>query len=566
MLAEALEAFGIKQIVTSPGSRNAPLIMGVVRHGAFKVHSVIDERSAAFIALGMASVSGEGVAIICTSGTAMLNYAPAVAEAYYRQIPLIVITADRPADWIDQADGQTMRQPGALANITLGCYALKGELSSAEEMWAANRKINDALTTALHGRRGPVHINVSLAEPLTREKDHTTQLFKKIELITAPSSLPTDMARLLAAELLDKKVLIVAGNLAPDAGLSKAMNTLAQMPNVVIVAEQLANLHCPEAFSNIDILVRRICASHNREAFTPDLLITLGGSLVSVPLKQYLRSVSIREHWHVGLTDNALDTFKALTCRIEFSPEGFFPKIATSMAHFKRVGKTSGSYASLWKEIGGRIGADVTAYFQECEASNNFVWSAPYALVKLLEATPHKYNIQLSNGMTVRYAALAHLPHSHRIDCNRGVSGIDGSVSTAVGAAALYNQPTVLFTGDMSMQYDLSALSSNLVPENMKIVVFNNGGGGIFHQVATTKSLPELSSHINGRMNLPLEELAHAYGFRYAKITDCESLRNALPLYHSQEKTPLIMEVVTDAETDAGELQKLIRNQTEIKQ
>lgn len=559
MLAEGLNAFGIKHIVTSPGSRNAPLIMGAVRHGAFKVYSVVDERSAAFIALGMASISGEGVALICTSGTAMLNYAPAVAEAYYRQIPLIVITADRPANWIDQADGQTIRQPGALANITLAGFALKGEITSDEERWAVNRQINDALMTALHGRRGPVHINVALSEPLTAEKPYSGHSFKMIELIAPPTNLPTEMARTLAAELLGKKVLIVAGSNPPNDALSKAMNTLATMPNVAIVAENLANLHCAAAYDTIDRIIKAIGTVSNKEQFTPDLLITFGGSLVSVALKKFLRQTNIKEHWHVGLTDNTIDTYQALTHRIEFSPEGFFPKIATSMAHFKRVGKTSGAYSKLWKELWQSISSNLEFHFQELSHSEKLAWNAPFALYRLLAATLPKCNVQLSNGMTVRYASLFNCSTHHRVDANRGVAGIDGSVSTAVGAAALYSQPTVLFTGDMSMQYDIAALSSDLVPKNMKIVVFNNGGGGIFHQVATTRSLPELPTHIMGRMNLPLKELATAYGFRYECVADVESLAKLEPIFINHTSSPLMVEVVTDAEVDAEVMRKIIK-------
>lgn len=552
-MAAGLAAFGIKHVVTSPGSRNAPLIMAVARHSGLKIHTVIDERSAAFIALGMASVSGEPVAIICTSGTALLNYGPAIAEAFYRHIPLIAITADRPQEWIDQDDSQTMRQPGALRNIVKASYAIKGEADSDTERWYVNRIINDALLCATTGRRGPVHLNISLAAPLTIETDSDVdEPFRKIDMIEMARALSNETARALASQLSSRKVLVVAGFNPPSAKISKAIGIMSSLPNVAVMAEGLANLHCNgNVMLTPDRILSRISILHPdiAENLCPDVLITFGGALVSAILKRFLRNMKPVEHWHVGANDATIDCFMSLTRRIELPPEGFFPKLATALQHLTRTGSNSGTYASEWQAI--------SLHTEKSNIRDNSEWNAVSAIGSLIEAIPSGWNLQLSNGMSVRYALQFPLDKFHRADCNRGVSGIDGSTSTAVGASYLYHKPTLFVTGDMSMQYDIAALSSNMVTNRLKIVVISNGGGGIFKYVATTATLPEMPELIHCKLNLPLAELTQAYGFRHLKASDFTELKTAIKELTACNDKPVILELVTDSDTDARIMKKI---------
>ncbi len=544
MIARALVAFGIKRVVTSPGSRNAPLIMAVERTGELEVSSVIDERSAAFVALGMAVASGEPVAIICTSGTALLNYAPAVAEAYYRKVPLIVISADRPLAWIDQDDSQTIRQCGALANIVKGTWNVPGEAAGDEERWFVNRQLNDALLAATTGRKGPVHINVPLSAPLTRQLPAASvdDTFRKIDIMRVPDILPNEEARKLAAELSGRNIMIVAGFGAPDVKVSGARGILASLPNVAIIAEPMANIKA-SGLHNPDYRV--LCAADagvNANRYIPDVLITFGGALVSGKLKQYLRKAAIKEHWHVGLNDSTIDCFCHLSRRVEIPAEGFFPKLATSLRyiHLKKGGVVS-TYAADWNAL----------YESTSPRSFPDDWCALSAVETLLRKVPAKWNLQLSNGMSVRYAGACGANGFHRIDCNRGVSGIDGSVSTALGASLPYPHPTMLVTGDMSMQYDLAALSSTLVSPKLKIVVLNNGGGGIFRFIAPTASLPEMPQLLNGTLKLPLKELAEAYNFAYSRADSHRELHNAIKSMIAETDRPVLLEIITDGSVDA---------------
>lgn len=235
-IASLLVAHGVRDAVVSPGSRNAPLLMALSRQKQLNLISVVDERSAGFVALGMAVTSGRPVALVCTSGSALLNYGPAVAEAYYRRVPLIVISADRPVEWIGQDDSQTIVQPGALSGYVKRSYDLPAD-SEGRQMWYENRLVNDALITAISGRRGPVHINVQIAEPINGLSDNHDDacdrvMNRVVSLIRPATSFPTSAARALGSTIASPvKVMIVAGFLPPDKTLNKAMLRLSNLPN-----------------------------------------------------------------------------------------------------------------------------------------------------------------------------------------------------------------------------------------------------------------------------------------------------------------------------------------------
>ena len=235
ILIEVLKEKGIRQVVLSPGSRNAPLLVAFAREKQIRHFVVLDERSAAFMALGMAQQSGVPVALVCTSGTAPLNYAPAIAEAYYQRLPLIVITADRPVEWIDQDDSQTIRQQAVFRNIVKASYQLPAELFHADEHWYANRLVNDALNTALKGRQGPVHLNIPLRESLYGLRDYPEREVRTIECIDPAPSLSVGVMQRLV-DIFDHcpKVMILAGFHRPDFRLREALHRLAGYPNVVV--------------------------------------------------------------------------------------------------------------------------------------------------------------------------------------------------------------------------------------------------------------------------------------------------------------------------------------------
>lgn len=548
ILARALEAYGVTDVFSSPGSRDTPLIVALNRSEGLTVYPVIDERSAAFIALGNASISQRPVALVCTSGTALLNYAPAVAEAYYRKVPLIVVSADRPVHWIGQDDSQTLPQPGALANIVKKSYNLKGEIDNDNERWFVNRNLNEALQTAIHGRPGPVHINISFEEPLSSEDDFEQEsTFRKIDIFHSSIKLDAEDAKHLAAEVSNENILIVGGFCPPSGEMNQAFAKLVTLPNVTIVADALANLNVngvlskPELFIDSELI--------NKPESQPSLLITFGGSLLSKKLKEYLRKKRFKAHWHIGANESLIDSYFSLTRRIEIGESNFFPRFANALEYVARSAESRNQhddisiFKALWQEAAFRAEETEALKFQTNDTTR---FTARHAIHSILSTLPKEWNLQLSNGLTPRLAVIEDACRFHRRDCNRGVSGIDGSVSTALGASLPYHGTTVLLTGDMSMQYDIAALSSPLLSPKLKVVVINNGGGGIFRKIASTKSLPELEKYFVCEMRLPLKQLASAYGISYFKAESTDELTSALHEFIEESNHPALLEIVTD--------------------
>ncbi|MDE7443132.1 MAG: 2-succinyl-5-enolpyruvyl-6-hydroxy-3-cyclohexene-1-carboxylic-acid synthase, partial [Muribaculaceae bacterium] len=314
MLVQLLVAHGVKHVVMSPGSRNLPLMVAVSRSDELKSTVVVDERIAAFMALGMASASCAPVALVCTSGTALLNYAPAVAEAYYKHVPLIVVSADRPYQWIDQDDSQTIRQNGVLANIVKRSCDIPDVASTKVDRWYAGRVINDVLIEMMRGCPGPVHINVQLAEPLNVMTDSVQQA-KVVRNLVPVNELPSDRAVELAHYVASvPKVMIVAGFLSLECAgaINRNLAELNRQDNVIVLTESISNLKIERAIECIDIAVSGIPCGEESD-YAPELLITVGGALVSRFVKQFLRNYPPKAHWHVGQTDSLIDCMQAMT-------------------------------------------------------------------------------------------------------------------------------------------------------------------------------------------------------------------------------------------------------------
>lgn len=535
ILADLLIAHGIRNVVFSPGSRNAPLVMALSRREELKCDVVIDERSAAFIALGMGLQSGAPVAVVCTSGTALLNYAPAVAEAFYRCVPLIVISADRPEEWIDQDDSQTIWQQNALAPYVKRSCDIAAHLNFENGEWVCNRLVNDLLLEAVNGRRGPVHINIRLDAPLNHQREFQPDMSRVVRMVSPSTELPTAEARRLGEKLAPpKKILIIVGFHEPDERLNRALVKLARRPNVAVMTETIANLHSPLFVSRIDSTLCRL-SDEEKERLAPDVVITAGGALVSRFVKGWLRSLPEVEHWHVGVSHTTIDCFKHLTLRVEMAPAVFLRQLASAMQIFD----TPSDYGKEWQLAAARAVTDHDKYVDRCQ------WSDMKAFSYIVSRIPPRWNLHLSNGTPVRYAQLMDCSHIHRSDCNRGVSGIDGCTSTALGASAVYNDTTLLITGDMSCQYDIAALSSTLVSKRFKMIVICNGGGGIFRFIPSTAALPELEKCFAVGTRLPLKDLAAGYGFAYYEAHDLTELKAAFAAFAANYIEPAILAVFT---------------------
>lgn len=474
-LAALLSAHGVRRAVVSPGSRNAPLIVALNRQPDIALTEVVDERSAAFVALGMAARSGEPVAICCTSGSALLNYAPALAEAFYRHVPLVAVSADRPSEWIDQADSQTMRQCGALSSVTKKCVDIAVDTSDI----VSDRLVNEAVLSALQEPRGPVHINVQLAPPLGRTEEAEIRP-RVIRMMEPRGDLRYEQVRALGEELSGRRILIVAGGCAPSPRLHRALGRMASMPDVVVTGEPTSNLHVRGLVGDIDSLLASV-TDDVAGSFYPDVVVSFGLPVVSTRLKSWLRAApESMEHWALGYDSLTADTFRHLTMRINTDPAVFLSQLAGAL----KSGATN--YRDSVAE------AYLSAVGRRNDLLGRVPWADFMAVGRLLRLAGRKgWDVELSNGMTVRYAALFDNSGIHRMSANRGISGIEGSTSTAVGAALASQHPTLLITGDTSAFYDIAGLASTDLPSGFRIAIIDNGGGNIFRVVANTRSLDE---------------------------------------------------------------------------
>ncbi|MBA4743798.1 MAG: 2-succinyl-5-enolpyruvyl-6-hydroxy-3-cyclohexene-1-carboxylic-acid synthase [Muricauda sp.] len=544
---------GVKNIVISPGSRNAPLTISFTKNPFFKCYSIVDERCAAFFAMGMAQHLQEPVAVICSSGSAMLNFYPAVAEAFYSDIPLIVVSADRPSYRIDIGDGQTIRQENVLEKHIGYSANLKQDVSHAtdaiskfgksllneeqEEIQSYNeREIAKALALAFD-EKCPVHINIPFEEPLYgRVEEPSVQIKDDGKYLEQKSSSEENWAELTKVWNNSPRKLVLVGVNQPNAIEAEVLESLAQDPNTLVFTETTSNLHYPEFFESIDSIIAPIEKSKNREelfkALQPELLVTFGGLIVSKKIKAFLREYQPKQHWHVDIK-KANDTFYCLTKHIKTNPNQFFKKVVSENSN------PTSDYKAFWENKKNKYEAKRDTYLKEIPFSDFSVFD------RIIKNIPKGYQVHLANSSTVRYAQLFPLDASLKVFCNRGTSGIDGTTSTAVGSSIYSKEPTVLLTGDLSFFYDSNALWNNYMRPDFRIVLINNSGGGIFRILPGMEETEEFETFFETSHKLSAQHLANMYGFEHITAQNETELEQGLAEFYSKSDRPKILEVAT---------------------
>ena len=525
-------ANGISNVVISPGSRNAPLTIGFTNSDAIKTYSIVDERCAAFFALGMAQQLKKPVAIVCTSGSALLNYYPAIAEAFYSNIPLIVISADRPAHLIDIGDGQTIRQDSVFENHILESLSLNETLNingSIKEMIDETLKIS-------YQQKGPVHINIPFDEPLYE----TTDTLKSFEpQINEFEELPLEVDFLQKFANIwnasERKMVLVGANY-PSELLQIQLEHLTKDPSVLVLIENTANVSHSKFINSIDKLIFPL-EDDELAHFQPDILLSLGGLIVSKKIKQHLRKFQPKHHWHID-SKRAFDTFFCLNHHFQISPELFFSQF------FFLTKPLESDYQKFWLHKKAKRLKKHQKFIADCEFSDLKV------IETVLKSVPKNTQLQVSNSSIIRYTQLFDIDKSLSVYCNRGTSGIDGSTSTAIGAATAVKQNTVFITGDLSFFYDSNALWNAYIPKNFRIVLINNSGGGIFRFIPGPKNSNVLD-YFEAPHNLTAEHLCKMYNFEYVTANNEAKLKKELNSFYSEGETPKLLEIFTPrAEND----------------
>ena len=531
--------YGVEKAVVSPGSRCAPLLIGFGKHSDIETISVTDERSAGFIGLGLAQQSGKPVVLVCTSGTAAQNFAPAVTEAYYQNVPLIVLTADRPPEWIDQWDGQTIRQNSLYVDH------IKGNFVYDEKNMDVAEK---ALELALDGAIGPVHLNIPIREPFYPDGMDVNQIAAKSAKFTKEKKYEIDEAIWDEFESILKsseKVMILGGQLEPNSELVELLKQL----DVAVTGDVISNLHGVDSVIKSSDLIFKT----DDESLMPDFLVTLGRSVISKNLKLCLRKHKPKVHWHMGL-GMVGNPFQSLTKTVAISPEVFLKewiekkqknRLATKGTEITKKLNDKSAYFSSLLDQQKMVNEKLRSLLEESDF-NYFS-----AVKKVIQDLPKNSVLHLGNSMPVRIANFIGLNDS-TIDvwCNRGTSGIDGVLSTAVGhSLAEPNRKHTLIIGDLSFFYDRNGLWLNHeFPNNLQIVILNDSGGGIFNMIPGPSSQGDLTELFTTQHQRTAKLTAKEFNMNYQGASSIEEIT---------EWESGILEIFTDMKTNTETFRKI---------
>ena len=532
ILTSLLVAHGVSYAVVCPGSRNAPIVHNLVTCPDIDCFSVTDERSAGFYALGMAQATLSPVAVCVTSGTALLNLLPAVAEAYYQHVPLVVISADRPPQWIDQLDGQTLPQQDALGRFVRKAVSLP-EPHNEEEHWFCNRMVNEALLAARQRGDGPVHINVPLTEPLYE---------------FTVDSLPDERRITYAAPCVDKRLITKCSGMFWKA--SRPMVVVGQSSKEKLIADDFAEISGFAVVLNEALSIgcgachfdELLCQEQLPDDLVPDFLLYVGDTLVSRRMKQFLRKLPKDVPvWAISEDGVVHDTFKSLCGVIEGHPADAIASLG-DLAPMKRRRGTS-PFFDRWDELLAETDEKIEDFTPGY---------SQMAAVKCLEEMlddDDDFVTHYANSMSVR---LANIYACHYVFCNRGVNGIEGSLSTAAGFSLETDQTVYCVLGDLSFFYDSNALWNEELRGNLRILLLNNGGGGIFEKFEGLQGSPARERFVMAKHHASAEGICQSYQVAYRAAHNMDELEEGIYwLQQEQGERPMLLEVFTDSANDA---------------
>lgn len=537
LIAEFCVQNGIEHVVISPGSRNAPLTITFANHPKIKAYSIVDERCAAFFALGMTQRFNAPVAVVCTSGSALLNYYPAVSEAFYSNLPLVVISADRPLHLIDIGDGQTIRQQNVFQNHILYSANLKSDFHDSNDQSILDfnaEETHKALQTAIWNQ-GPVHINTPFDEPLYYKTDKLSIEVPKLKSLK-PEQTEFDASNFIKTWNSSTKKLVLVGVNLDEQIDEEVLKLLSEDPSVIVMTEITSNISNKNFFTNIDSILAPIESEENTvelfEALQPVMLVTFGGLIVSKKIKKFLRTFQPKQHFHIDPRE-ANDTFFCLTQHFETSVNSFFKSVNSSLNQIES------NYFESWNAVTLK-----TLEFRK-QYKNEIGFTDFTFYYSLFENLPQDETVHFANSSSIRYANLFDSRREIKAFANRGTSGIDGSTSTAIGYAVASQEPTTLVTGDLSFFYDSNALWNNYIPNNFKIILLNNAGGGIFRILPGNKEEDYFANFFETVHDLNAKHLCDMYKIQYTKAHNLIEVEKELPLFFERNESPQLIEIFT---------------------
>lgn len=554
ILTSLLVAHSVRHVIVCPGSRNAPIVHNLNECKEIKCYPVTDERSAGFYALGMALKDDNPVAVCVTSGSALLNLVPSVAEASYRHHGIIVISADRPAAWIDQLDGQTLPQTGVFGGL-VGKSVTLPEPHDEEDCWYCNRLVNEALTAVrTHGRKS-VHINVPISEPLFDFSISTIPDERKIEFLPAATDLSA--FRTVACQYLFKAsrpMIVVGQTRCPDTGFEQALRSLST--RFAVLAETLSSA-CSLPF---DLALSAVSDDYN---YKPDFVLYIGDTLVSKRLKMFLRSINDVDVWGVSQDAGFYDTFMHVKGVVEGDAKEIVMMLAkevdktiTAAEQSDNMNEAADDFVSKWNELllltRDKV-SDFSPRYSQLAVVKEFEMS--------LEDMDYGFCVHYANSMSVR---LANLYSWHYVWCNRGVNGIEGSLSTAAGHSLVTSDMVFCIIGDLSFFYDQNALWNTNIGGNLRVILLNNGCGGIFYGLKGLKDSPACDMLVAAKHEVTAQGICTQNDIGYLSAHDMDELHIGLAtLLTAETNRPMLLEVFTDKDEDNEVMSELSRTVSE---
>ena len=518
---------GIKNVVHSPGSRSAPLILTFASDKRFKIETCIDERSAAFTAIGIAQKIKSPVILICTSGTATLNFSPAICEAFYNCVPLLILTADRPKYLIDKRDGQTINQIDIYKNFSKGFFNFPIIKNNSTKAFL--NIFSNALELSLSKPFGPVHLNFPFEEPFYPNSETDLKLKKNIILPNIKINNVSDDFDFVIEEIKkSKNTLLLAGQHEYDKELFNILNNLTLKNNLFILSDITSNLN---GMSNLINYTDLILMNNKLKFEKIDLLISFGKSVLSKNLKNYLRKNKPLKHFHFEETLNTYDTFNSITKKVNLNPKIFFKSMFASEIKIKSDNN--------WIKQNKLISEKLKNY--------NFSNSSEINFSKIItESLPKNCNLHLSSSMPIRWVNFIGInKRDIEVFSNRGVSGIDGVLSCAIGSAKVSKKTEVLVVGDLAFQYDRNAFLQNNLPSNLRVIIFNNSGGGIFEIIPGPSNIKKYLKYFTSPIKTNAESIAKDFNISYFKVTNENELNKILKTFYKESDKMKILEIFT---------------------